>query len=547
MPGEGKKQDMRESSWAKNVVVYDTTLRDGAQGEGVHFSVKDKLLYVQQMAKIGIPYVEAGWPGANPRDEEFFRQAKKLSLGVTTIVAFGSTCKVNERPEESEILAKLLASEARIITIFGKAWDLHVRDVLRTSLEENLRLISESVAFLVSKGRRVFFDAEHFFDGFRENPGYTLACLKAALDGGAEVVILCDTNGGCLPEEITNGVLAVTKEYPGIKMGIHAHNDGGLAVANTMAAVKAGVEQVQGTWNGFGERCGNANLSTLIPSLQLKKGYKIVAESELAQLTHYSRYVAELANFPFDERQPFVGRSAFAHKAGMHADAVLKNRRTFEHIEPSQVGNVRRILISDQAGKANVWERLRKFQPGIRKDDARVEEGMRRIKELENQGFQFETAEGSLDLLFLKILGEFETPFEMLDYHVWSDPLRGGDLDSVAVVKIRVGTESVHIAAEGNGPVHALDQALRQALRPFFPQLEASELSDYKVRVLDGASGTEAVVRVIVETRLGRESWGTIGVSSNILKASAQALLDALYMAVLVGARADEREKVELG
>ncbi|MHB8125943.1 MAG: citramalate synthase [Desulfitobacteriaceae bacterium] len=515
----------------KKIIVYDTTLRDGAQGEGVHFSVKDKMLYVQKMAEIDMPFIEAGWPGANPRDEEFFRLATNLPLKNTTIAAFGSTCRVNESPEQSDILAKLLASAAPTITIFGKSWDLHVSEVLRTTLAENLRLIKESVEYLVRAGRQVFFDAEHFFDGWLENPAYALSSVQAAIEGGASVIILCDTNGGILPTDVTLGVRDVIRQLSPQELGIHTHNDGGLAVANSLAAIEEGVTQIQGAWNGFGERCGNANLSTLIPLLQIKRGFQVLDDSVLPQLTHLSRYVAELANFPFDEKQPFVGRSAFAHKAGMHVDGVLKNKRSFEHIKPSQVGNEGRILISDQAGKANIWERMRRFQPEILKDDLRVEEAMIQIKELENQGFQFETAEGSLDLLLQKVLGQFIPPFLLLDYHVWSDPMRG-DLDSVAVVKLQVTEEVVHIASEGNGPVHALDQALRQALRTFFPAIEKSELVDYKVRVLDESSGTEAVVRVIVETRLEKDEWGTIGVSSNILKASAQALLDSLYVAI---------------
>ncbi|MHB1653609.1 MAG: citramalate synthase [Desulfitobacteriaceae bacterium] len=526
----------------RRIVVYDTTLRDGAQGEGIHFSVKDKILYVQRMAEIGVPYVEAGWPGANPRDEEFFAQVRSLSLRDTRLAAFGSTCRVGESPEQSEILRRLLDSAASTITIFGKAWDLHVKEVLRGSLDENLRLIRESVAFLVQTGREVIFDAEHYFDGRKENASYALQCVQAAIEGGAAVIVLCDTNGGALPVEVTQGVELVRREFPSLALGIHAHNDGGLAVANSLAAVEAGVRQIQGTWNGFGERCGNANLSTLIPLLQLKQDYELLSNEAVAMVTHLSRYVSELANAQFDEKQPFVGRSAFAHKAGMHVDAILKNRRTFEHIEPEQVGNERRILISDQAGKANIWERIQKYAPEIRKDDVRVEEAMLEIKALENKGFLFETADGSLELLMLRILGQFSAPFEMLDYHVWSDPLRG-ELDSVAVVKVQVGSEIVHIASEGNGPVNALDQALRQALRAFFPLLEDSELIDYKVRVLDGSRGTEAVVRVIVETRLAAETWGTIGVSTNILKASAQALLDGLYLAIRkseVGSRRSE-------
>ncbi|SDH75199.1 citramalate synthase [Desulfosporosinus hippei] len=526
---------MNRDQGKKKITIYDTTLRDGAQGEGIHFSTQDKLSYVNRIEDMGNLYVEAGWPGANPRDEEFFQQCTKLQSPLVNIVAFGSTCKVSEPPDKSDILLKLLASGAKTIAIFGKSWDLHVRDVLRTTLEENLRIIRESVAFLLQQGREVFFDAEHFFDGFKENPEYALKCIAAALEGGAKTIVLCDTNGGSLPEEIAAGVSAVKQELSPQELGIHVHNDRGLAVANSLIAVESGVTQIQGTWNGFGERCGNANLSTLIPLLQLTGKYEVVSDAALLKITPFSRYVAELTNAPFDEKQPFVGRSAFAHKAGMHVDAILKNQRTFEHMDPADVGNERRILISDQAGKANILERLCRFESDMRKDDPRVEIAMNEIKELEHSGFQFEAAEGSLDLLLLRSLGKLTTPmFEVLDYHVWSDPLRG-ELDSVAVVKVKVGEETVQIASEGNGPVNALDTGLRQALAKFFPILEESELVNYKVRVLDGAHGTEAIVRVIIDTRLGNDVWGTIGVSKNILRASAQALLDAINWTIWMG------------
>lgn len=525
----------------EKISVYDTTLRDGAQGEGVHFSVKDKFVYLQKMREAGIDYVEAGWPGSNPKDDEFFRIiSSNASISpfadtvktITQAVAFGSTCRVNESPEKSEILVRLLSSGVNTLTIFGKTWKLHVEEVLRTTPQENLRIIRESVKFLVQGGKEVFFDAEHFFDGWLDDPVFALDCLEAALQGGARGLVLCDTNGGVFPKEITKGVQTVLDLYHPKVLGVHAHNDGGLAVANTLAAVEAGANQIQGSWNGFGERCGNANLSTLIPWLQLKLGYRLLEPEVLQNLAHLTRYVAELANYPFDEKQPFVGRSAFAHKAGMHVDGVLKNSRTFEHINPSLVGNERRILVSDQAGKANICERMRRFRPELEKDDPLVEEAMEKIKKAENEGFQYETAEGSLDLLLMEILGDYPPPFSLEDYHVWSDPLRG-ELDSVAVIKVKVGERSVHLAAEGDGPVHALDKALRRTLITFFPVIEESELIDYKVRVLDGSRGTGAVVRVVVETRHGLDSWGTIGVSSNILRASAKALLDALYIVIL--------------
>ncbi len=510
-------------------------MRDGAQGEGVHFSVKDKMLYLTKIIETGIQYIEAGWPGSNPKDDEFFKlitSSRIMESSNSRIAAFGSTCRVGEDPENSEILRNLLSSCAETVTIFGKAWNLHVREVLRTDREENLRLIRESVRFLSAGGKEIFFDAEHFFDGYADDHAFAMACLEAALEGGATGIVLCDTNGGAFPDDIREGVLAVEKKFKPKYLGIHAHNDGGLAVANTLTAVQAGANQIQGSWNGFGERCGNANLSTVVPWLQLKFGYELLKPEAINDLTHLSRYVAELANYPFDEKQPFVGKSAFAHKAGMHVDAVIKNKRTFEHIDPSTVGNERRILVSEQSGKANLCQRMKKFKPEITKDDPLVEEAMDRIKKAENSGFQYDTAEGSLDLLLMDIMGILKLPFVLEDYHVWSDPLRG-ELDSVAVVKVKVGDRSEHIAGEGDGPVHALDMALRRTLSGFFPIIEKSALIDYKVRVIDGSHGTGATVRVVVETRLGLQSWGTVGVATNILRASAMALLDALYIVIL--------------
>ncbi|MDR3270085.1 MAG: citramalate synthase [Peptococcaceae bacterium] len=517
---------------SNKITVYDTTLRDGAQAEGVYFSLKDKILYLNKLDAMGVPYIEGGWPGANPRDAALFNQVSQLRLTQTKVVAFGSTCKVGEKAEESEILRQLLSSGAQVITIFGKAWDLHVAEVLKTTLKENLRIIRDSIRFLTRQGRRVFFDAEHFFDAWKDHPGYALSCVQTAVEAGADALVLCDTNGGALPEEIKAGVAAVKARWGDIEIGIHAHNDGGLAVANTLAAVEAGARQIQGTWNGFGERCGNANLSTIVPWLQLKMHWDVFPDPFLSQITHLARFVAELVNTTFDDRQPYVGRSAFAHKAGMHVDAVIKNHRTFEHIDPARVGNERRLLISDQSGKSNVWQRMQRFAPDIAKDDKRVKKVIAQIKEMENRGFQFEIAEGSLDLLILRSLAAFKEPFKLLDYHVLIDPIRG-EADSVAVVKIQVEEDVVHVASNGIGPVNALDMALRQALTPFFPQLEECQLVDYKVRVLDGSSGTEAVVRVVVETALPNETWGTIGVSANILKASSQALIDGLYTAII--------------
>ncbi|MDR0433844.1 MAG: citramalate synthase [Gracilibacteraceae bacterium] len=514
--------------------LYDTTLRDGAQGEGVWFSLENKLDYIRAMQEWGAPYIEAGWPGANPRDDELFAalRAEGAFRRPGRIVAFGSTCKAGTRAEESPLLKSLIASGAETITIFGKSWELHVREVLRADEAENLRLIRSSVEFLTRSGLEVFFDAEHFFDGWKENRDFVWRVLEAALAGGARGVVLCDTNGGALPAEVERGVRETLTAFAPPVLGIHTHNDGGLAVANTLAAVAAGATQLHCCWNGYGERCGNANLGTLVSLLQLKMGYELISPEQAERLSYMSRYAAELANAFFDERQPFLGRSAFAHKAGTHADAVLKDSRTFEHIDPALVGNTRRILISEQSGRAGLWERMRRLRPDIGKDHPCVEEAMRRIKAKENEGYQFEAAEGSLDLLLLRVLGAETEPFTLEDYHVWSDPARG-ELDSVAVVKVKVGGESLHLAAEGDGPVNALDRALRRTLAAFFPALERSELIDYKVRVLDGSRGTGAQVRVLAETRFGLAKWGTVGVSANILRASAGALLDALYVVIL--------------
>ncbi|MDR1603257.1 MAG: citramalate synthase [Gracilibacteraceae bacterium] len=514
--------------------LYDTTLRDGAQGEGVQFSLEDKLDYIRAMQDWGAPYIEAGWPGANPKDDDLFAalRAEGAFRRPGRIAAFGSTCRPGTRADRSPVLRSLAGAGAATATIFGKSWDLHVREVLRVDEEENLRLIRDSVEFLVRGGLEVFFDAEHFFDGWKENRDFALRVLEAALSGGARGVALCDTNGGSLPEEIARGVGEARKIFAPEILGIHAHNDGGLAAANTLAAIAAGANQFHCCWNGYGERCGNADLGTLVSLLQIKMGHEVMSAEQMARLTYLSRYVAELANMVFDERQPFLGRSAFAHKAGMHVDAVLKDSRTFEHIDPALVGNTRRILISEQAGRAGVWERLHRLRPEIGKDHPWVGEAMRRIKEKENEGYQFEAAEGSLDLLLLEVTGEWRAPFVLEDYHVWSDPARG-QLDSVAVVKVAVDGEALHLAAEGDGPVNALDKALRRTLATFFPALEQSELIDYKVRVLDGSSGTGARVRVLAETRFGLAKWGTIGVSANILRASAKALLDALYVVIL--------------
>ncbi|MDI3281215.1 MAG: citramalate synthase [Bacillota bacterium] len=515
------------------VEVYDTTLRDGAQREGISFSVEDKLRLARRLDALGVDYIEGGWPGSNPKDSQFFARAGELKLKHALLAAFGSTRRAGVRAEEDGQLAALLAAETPVVTIFGKAWDLHVTEALQTSLEENLRMVEESVRYLKGKGRRVIFDAEHFFDGYRANPQYALRVLAAAEEGGAEVLVLCDTNGGALPSEVARTVAEV-RAATALPIGIHAHNDGALAVANTLLAVEAGAVHVQGTINGYGERCGNADLCAVLPNLQLKLGRECVSPEQLATLTEVSRYVSELANLPPQSNQPFVGSSAFAHKGGVHVSAVMRRPETYEHIRPELVGNQRRVLISELAGASNIRYKAEEYGLSLDTPD-RARTVLETVKLLEHQGYSFEGAEGSFELLLRKALGLHQPRFELLGFRLIVEKReQNGEPLAEATLKLRVGERVVHTAAEGDGPVNALDNALRKALEEVYPRLRQIRLTDFKVRVLDESSGTAAKVRVLIESRDDHRSWGTVGVSTNIIEASWRALVDSIEYGLLL-------------
>ncbi|HEY8519954.1 MAG TPA: citramalate synthase [Gammaproteobacteria bacterium] len=510
--------------------LYDTTLRDGCQSEEVSFTLEDKLRLAAQLDECGIAYIEGGWPGSNPRDEEFFAAVRKLNLKNARVAAFGSTRRANVAAADDLNLRMLLKAETPVVTIVGKTWDLHVRDDLRISKQANLDVIGDSVAYLKQRVDQVFFDAEHFFDGYRADPEYTLACLEAAADAGADVLVLCDTRGGSMPQQIAEGVRAAASI--GAKaLGIHCHNDCELAVANSLAAVEAGARQVQGTINGFGERCGNANLCSVIPNLQLKLGYECVTAEQLKNLKALSRIVYELSNIEPYKRQPYVGDSAFAHKGGLHVAAVQKNAVTYEHIDPQAVGNRQRVLVSDLSGRSNVLYKARQFGFDLANDDAAVKAVLEKLKQLENAGFQFEGAEASFELLMHEALhGNKTRHFKLKAFRVSDEKNKEDEPPlSEATVMIEGPDGSVeHTVALGNGPLNALDRALRKALMKFYPQLSDLELLDYKVRVLGGRAGTDATVRVLIESGDSTGKWGTVGVSTNVIDASWQALVDSI-------------------
>ena len=513
----------------KDVLVYDTTLRDGCQAEQVAFSVPDKLRVAHALDDLGVDFIEGGWPNeTSPRDREFFAAARDHAWHSALLAAFGSTRRGGRPAEDDPQLQQLVASGAPVITIFGKSWTLHATEILRVSTEENLAMIEDSVAWLLAQGRRVFFDAEHFFDGYRADSAYALETLRAAQRGGAEALILCDTNGGSLPHQVSEITARVTAEFTG-PLGIHTHNDAGMADSNTLAAVLAGVTQVQGTINGYGERAGNANLCTVLPNLELKLGRRCLPEGKLAELTYTSLYVGELANLPPNSRLPYVGRSAFAHKGGMHINAVLKNPLSFEHVPPESVGNERRILVSDQSGRSTILHKLQNLYPDLQRDDPLVETILAEVKQRENQGYEYEAADASLALLARRLRGELPELFRLAGFRVMVVKHHEEDTPvSEATIKIVVQGELEHTAAEGNGPINALDAALRKALRPQYPELDKMELVDYKVRVLEATQGTATVVRVMIQTTDGEETWGTVGVHENILQASWEALVDSI-------------------
>lgn len=512
----------------KDVLLYDTTLRDGCQAEDVSFTLEDKLRIAAKLDDLGIDYIEGGYPGSNERDADFFKRVKKLKLKNAKVASFGTTMKVGIKPSQDFNLRVLLAAETPVVTLVGKTWDLHVRDDLRISQKANLDIIHDSIAYMKKRVDEVVFDAEHFFDGFRANPDYAIECLKAAQEGGADWIVLCETNGGRLPGEIREAITQVIRAVK-TPLGIHCHNDGELAVANTLAAVEMGATQVQGTINGFGERCGNMNLISVIANLQLKMGKHCVTPAQLKKLREVSQLFYELANINPNKRQAFVGDSAFAHKGGLHVSGVIKNRETYEHIDPEVVGNRQRVLVSDLSGRSNVVYKGKEYGIDLKDKNDAVKEVLRRTKELEGQGYEFQAAEASFELLIQEALGKKKKNFNLIGFRVIDEKRQEGEPPiSEATIQVQVDGELEHAAAMGNGPVNALDQALRRALTKFYPALKQVELLDYKVRVLSSGQGTGAVVRVLIESGDGKDRWGTVGVSHNVIEASWQALVDSI-------------------
>jgi 2-isopropylmalate synthase len=507
--------------------LYDTTLRDGTQREGLSLSVNDKVKIARTLDRLGVHYIEGGWPGSNPKDAEFFRRMRAAPPSQAKVAAFGSTRRAGIGCEEDGNLLALVEADTPVVTLVGKTSVLHVDRVLETTRRENLRMIGESVAWLKRLGREVVYDAEHFFDGWRQDPAYALATLQAAEEAGADTVVLCDTNGGELPEVVADRVLEL-RERLTVALGIHPHNDSGLAVANALAAVRAGCVQVQGTINGYGERCGNLDLVPLIANLQLKLGHRVVADEALRRLSEVSHYVAEVANQHPDPHAPYVGRSAFAHKGGIHVAAIAKVPESYQHVEPEQVGNTCRVVVSEVAGRRNVRLRARELGLPSGEDESAV---LQRIKELEHRGFQFEAAEGSFEMLLRREAPAYRAPFVLDDFTVIVEKRGGDGIRAQATVKLRVGDEVVHTAAEGDGPVNALDRAVRKALLPHYPALAEVHLVDYKVRIVDQHLGTAARPRVIIESARGTERWSTVGCSENIIEASWLALCDAIELA----------------
>ena len=508
------------------VEVYDTTLRDGTQMEGMSLSCDDKLRIAEYLDSLGVTFIEGGWPGSNPKDVEFFERAKDVDWKNVTIAAFGSTCRAKLRAEDDPQIQTLIAAETPVCTIFGKTWNMHVTEILRTSLEENLRMVEESVAFLKQSGRRVIYDAEHFFDGYKSDAGYAVETLLAAARGGAETLALCDTNGGSMPWEVEEMIKAVREALPDARLGIHAHNDGECGVANSVAAIRAGARHVQGTINGYGERCGNANLCSIVPDLELKLGLQCLPEGGLKQLYDLSHFVAEIANLSPNDHAAYVGRSAFAHKGGVHVSAIRRHPESYEHVRPTLIGNESRVVVSELSGRSNVISKAEEL--GLEVSTASGGRVLERIKELESKGFAYEAAEASVAVLMARQQEEYEPPFEVLDFQAGVGRRRGGGMFAEATVKVQIGDEVVHTAGEGNGPVSALDSALRKALRPFFPEVADMHLTDYKVRILDGRSGTGATTRVLIDSQSSHDNWSTVGASSNIIEASLQALVDSI-------------------
>lgn len=514
----------------RQVKIYDTTLRDGTQAEEFNLSLWDKIRIAQKLAQLGVHYLEGGWPGSNPKDRDFFTEIRNYDLGLTRVAAFGSTHHKDRPPDSDANIQELIISQAPVVTIFGKSSLFQVKEILQTTPERNLELITNSLSYLKPRVEELFYDAEHFFDGFKDDREYALKTLEAALAGGAVCLVLCDTNGGTLTSALIDIIKAVKKRLPKVPLGIHAHNDSELAVANSLAAVELGCVQVQGTINGVGERCGNANLVSIIPNLKLKMGLECISDANLKRLTEVSRFVCELANVRPNRYQPYVGQSAFAHKGGMHAAAVKRNPRAYEHVNPDTVGNARHIPVSDLSGRGNIilWAKERGIDFDSYNKDT-VKRSLDKVKDLESRGYQFETAEASLELLLRASIGQYKEYFRLQSYRIIDQKLSEDEPPvPEATIRVRVGFHEVHTAAMGNGPVNALDKALKKALLRFYPRLEEMRLEDYKVRVLPGPEGTGAKVRVLIESRDAHNRWGTVGVAHDIIEASWQALVDSI-------------------
>jgi len=539
---QDRPEDGRAGQTGATVIIYDTTLRDGAQREGLSLSTEDKLGIARRLDTLGVSFIEGGWPGANPKDGQFFWQLREHPLTQAQVTAFCSTRRPGRVAADDPLLQPVLAAETTWITLFGKSWDLHVTVGLQTTLAENLAMIDDTIRYFRGQGRRVIYDAEHWFDGYRANPDYALQTLDAAVQAGAEWLVLCDTNGGTLPQEV-GAITATVQDWlqtfpaPRPQVGIHTHNDGGLAVANAMAAVQAGATMVQGTLNGYGERCGNADLCTLIPNLQLKLGYACIPPARLETLTETSRFVSEVVNLSPDDHAPYIGRSAFAHKGGIHVSAVEKEPKTYEHIAPAMVGNRRRIVVSDQAGLSNVLVKARNFGLNLDRQDPTSRQLLTRLKTLEHEGYQFEAAEASFELLMREALGDRPHFFDLKGFYINCQIQGSGSEHSsqaMATIKVAVDGQDILTAAEGNGPVAALDAALRKALLNFYPAIARFHLSDYKVRIIDSGAGTAAKTRVLVESSNGHQRWTTLGVSTNIIEASYQAVTEGLEYGLML-------------
>ena len=512
------------------IQIYDTTLRDGTQSEGFNLSANDKVRIAQKLDELGVAFIEGGWPGSNPKDVEFFERARDMQWKNALITAFGSTCRVKGGPEDDANIKALLDSRTPVCTIFGKTWTLHVTDVLLTTLEDNLRIIEQSVAYLKSNGKRVIYDAEHFFDGYKADSSYALETLKAAIRGGAETVVLCDTNGGTLPWEVQT-IVQELKSVLNHPFGMHTHNSE-CAVVNSLMGVREGAMQVQGTINGMGERCGNANLISIMADLELKMGYKCLPEGNIKNLYDLSHFVAEVANVAPDEHLPFVGKSAFAHKGGVHVAAMRRSAQSYQHVEPERVGNQMRVVVSDLSGRGNLLSKAE--ENGVEVEGEEVVPVLNEIKELESRGFSFEAAEASVTMMLKRQEYGYKPPFELIDFFVNVEHRDKRGIFAEATVKVRVQGEVLHTAAEGNGPVNALDIALRKALKDYYPQIAHFHLSDYKVRILDSDHGTEAITRVLIDTRNSTSRWSTVGAGTNIIEASWRALADSMEFGLMV-------------